>query len=87
MQIVGAGFNAEFVPGIGIERFSVGMHTFNESNRTGDWLKHWVMLQKFVALNKMNRKTFEKHVTCRTLKRCRDAVGRHLGEQKILEMQ
>ena len=57
MQIVGGDFNAELRPGIGIERFSVGMHTLNESNSRGDWLKQWLMLQKFVALNTMYKKT------------------------------
>ena len=55
MQIVGGHFNAELRPGIGIERFSVGPHAL-ESNRRGDWLKLWLMLQKFVALNMMYRK-------------------------------
>ena len=45
MQIVGGFFNAELCPGIGIERLSVGPHTLKESNRRGDWLKQWLMLQ------------------------------------------
>ena len=33
-----------------------GSLTLNESNRRGDWLKQWLMLQKFVALNTMYKK-------------------------------
>ena len=58
MQIVGGDFNAELGPSAGIEHLSVGRHTLNESNRRGDWLKQWLMLQKFVALNTM----YKKHV-------------------------
>ena len=60
MQIVGGDFNAKLGPGIGIERLSVGPHTFKESNSRGDCVKQWLMLQKFVALNTVYRKTPEK---------------------------
>ena len=53
IQIIGEDFNAELGPGIGVERHSVGPHTLKESNKRGDWMKQWLMLQKFVALNTM----------------------------------
>ena len=57
---MGGDFNAELGPGIGIERVSVGPRTLQESNKRGDWMKQWLMSQKFVALNTMYRKTPEK---------------------------
>ena len=49
MHIVGGDFNAELGPGIGIERLCVGMHTLNESNSRGAWLKQWLILREFVT--------------------------------------
>ena len=66
IQIVGGDFNAEFRPGIGIERISVGQDTLNEGNKRGDWMKQWMMLQKLCAGNPMYRKTHEKQGTYRT---------------------
>ena len=60
IQIVAGDFNADLGPGIGVERVSVGPHTLKESNRRGDWMKPWLMLQKVVALNTLYRKTPEK---------------------------
>ena len=39
IQIVGGDFNTELVPGIGVERVSVGPHTLKEVNKRGDWVK------------------------------------------------
>ena len=63
------------------------LNALKEVKSRGAWLKQWQMLQKFVALNTMYRKTPETQVTCRTPKRCREAAGLHFGEQTVLEMQ
>ena len=55
-QIVGGDFNAELGPGFGVERVSVGPRTLKEGNKRGDWMKQWLVLQNFVALNTMYRK-------------------------------
>ena len=60
IQIVGGDINVELGPGIGVERLSVGPHTLKETNKRGDWMKQWLMLQKFVALNTMYRKIREQ---------------------------
>ena len=84
LQIVGGDVNAELGPGIGIERLSVGPHTFKESNRRGDWVKQWLMLQKFVALNTMYRKTHEKQATYRTPKGAEKQLDYILVNRKYL---
>ena len=38
-------------------------HTLNEGNKRGDWMKHWMMLQGYTALNTMYRKTPQKQTT------------------------
>ena len=68
IPIVGGDFNAELGPGHGTECTSVGRHTLNEGNKRGDWMKHWLMLQGYTALNTMYRKTPEKQTTCRSPK-------------------
>ena len=35
---------------------SVGRYTLNESNKRGDWLKSWLMLNDYSALNTMFRR-------------------------------
>ena len=52
-------------PEFGVERVSVGPHTLKEGNKRGDWMKQWLMIQNFAALNTMYRKT-EKQATHRT---------------------
>ena len=47
IQIVGGDFNAELGLGIGLERSSVCRYTLNDGNKRGDWMKQWVMLQRF----------------------------------------
>ena len=60
--IVGGSFNAEL--GLhGTECISVGRYTLNEGNKRGDWMKHWLMLQDYTALNTMYRKTLQKQTT------------------------
>ena len=49
--------------GKGTERKSVGRYTLNEGNKRGDWLKSWLMLQDYTALNSMFRKTPQKQTT------------------------
>ena len=63
IQIVGGDFNSELD---GVERARVGPHTLKECNKRGDWLKQWLMIQNFTALNTMYRKTSGKQTTCRS---------------------
>ena len=53
---VGGDFNAELGPDFGTE-------SLNEGNKRGDWMKHWMMLQGYTALNTMYRKTPAKQTT------------------------
>ena len=55
--------NAELGPGKGTECKSVGKYTLNESNKRGDWLKSWLMLNDYSALNTMFRKTLHKQTS------------------------
>ena len=57
---IGGSFNVEVGFGKGTERKSVGRYTLNESNKRGDWLKSWLMLNDYSALNTMFRKTPQK---------------------------
>ena len=50
-------------PGHGNECISVGRYTLNEGNKRGDWMKHWLILQGYTALNTMYRKTPQKQTT------------------------
>ena len=61
--IIGGDFNAELGPGKGAECESVGKYTRNESNKRGDWLKSWLMLNDNSALNTMFRKTPQKQTS------------------------
>ena len=63
IPIIGGDFNAELGPGKGSECKSVGKHTLNESNKRGDWLKSWLMLNDYSALNTMFRKTLQKQTS------------------------
>ena len=45
--------------GFGVERVSVGPHTFKEGSKRGDWLKQWLMIQNFTALNTMYRNAWK----------------------------
>ena len=63
IPIIGGDFNAELGPGKGTERTSVGRYTLNESNKRGDWLKSWLMLHDYSALNTMFRKTPQKQTS------------------------
>ena len=60
IPIVGGDFNAELGPGQGTECISAGRYTLNEGNKRSDWMKHWLMLQDYSALNTMYRKTPQK---------------------------
>ena len=64
MSIAGD-FNDQLRPAIGAERMSVGQYTLNESNKRGDWVKHWLMFQNYVAPNTMFRKKTDKQATFR----------------------
>ena len=63
IPIIGGDFNAELGPGKGTECKSVGKYTLNESNKRGDWLKGWLMLNDYSALNTMFRKTPQKQTS------------------------
>ena len=63
IPIIGGDFNAELGPGKGAECKSVGKYTLNESNNRGDWLKSWLMLNDYSALNTMFRKTPQKQTS------------------------
>ena len=63
IPIIGGDFNAELGPGHGNECNSVDRYTLNEGNKRGDWMKHWMMLQGYTALNTMYRKTPQKQTT------------------------
>ena len=63
IPIIGGDFNVELGPGKGTECKSVSKYTLNESNKRGDWLKSWLMLNDYSALNTMFRKTSQKQ-TC-----------------------
>ena len=56
IQTVVGDFNAVLGPGIRKERLSVGPNTLKESNKCGDWMKQWLMVQKYVALNTIYKK-------------------------------
>ena len=47
---------------------SVLVRTLKEENERGDWMKRWLMIQNFTALNTMYRKTLGKKTTCRSLR-------------------
>ena len=60
IPIIAGDFNAELGLGEGTECKSVGRYTLNEGNKKGDWLKSWLMLNDYSALNTMFRKTPHK---------------------------
>ena len=63
IPIIGGDFNAELGLGHGNECKSVGRFTLNEGNKRGDWMKHWMTLPGYTALNTMYRKTHQKQTT------------------------
>ena len=63
IPIVGGDFFAEVGPDHGTECISVGRCTHNEGNKRGDWMKHWLIVPEYTALNTMYRKTLQKQTT------------------------
>ena len=63
IPIVGGDFNAELGLGHRTECTSVGRYTLNDGNKRGDWMRHWLMLQDYTALNTMYRRTPHKQTT------------------------
>ena len=63
IPIIGGDYNAELGLGHGNECISVCRYTLNEGNKRGDWMKHWLMLQGYTALNMMYKKTPQKQTT------------------------
>ena len=84
IQIVGGDFNAELGPGHGTECISAGRHTLNGVNKRGDWLKHWLMIQGYTALNTMYRKTPQKQTTFRSPKGNEKQIGFILTKRRYL---
>ena len=63
IPIIGGDFNAELDPGE-VRNGEVLVNTpSNESNKRGDWLKSWLMLNDYSALNTMFRKTPQKQTS------------------------
>ena len=50
-------------PEHGNECNSVGRYTHNEGNKRGDWMRHWLILLGYTALNTICRKTPQKQTT------------------------
>ena len=61
IPINGGDFNAELGCGKGTECKSVGKYTLNESNKSGDWLKSWLILNDYSrAQHDVQKKTPQK---------------------------
>ena len=54
--IIAGDFKAQLRPGMGAERMSVGQYTLSEPNKREDSVKHWLIIQNYVALDTMFRK-------------------------------
>ena len=63
IPLIGGDFNAEVGLGKGTKCKSVGRYTLKESNKRGDWLKSWLMLNDYSALNTIFRKTPQKQTS------------------------
>ena len=63
---------------------SVGRYTLNEGNKRGDWMKHWMMLQGYTALNAMYRKTLQKQTTSISPKGKEKQIGYILTKRRYL---
>ena len=85
IPIIGGDFNAELGPGKGAECKSVGKYTLNESNKRGDWLKSWLMLNDYSALNTMFRKNTAETDVLRLSEREGKTNRLHFDQEKILE--
>ena len=84
IPIIGRDFNAELGPGKGTECKSVGKYTLNESNKRGDWLKSWLMLNDYSALNTMFRKTPQKQTSFVSPKRKEKQIDYILTKRRYL---
>ena len=87
IPIVGGDFNGKLGPGYGLECTSVVTHTLNGENKRGDWMKHWLMMQNFTALNTMYRKTPGKQTTYRSPKGNEKQIDYKFYQEKALEIQ
>ena len=63
-----------------------GRYTLNEGNKRGDWMKHWMMLQGYTALNTMYRKHFGNKRRS-DLQKEKKSNYLHIDQEKILETQ
>ena len=84
MPIIGGDFNAELGLGKGTERKSVGRYILNEGNKRGDWLKSWLMLQDYTALNTMFRKTLQKQTSFVSPKRKEKQIDYILTKRRYM---
>ena len=84
ISIIGGDINAELGPGKGTERKSVGRYTLDESGKRGDWLKSWLMLQDYTALNTIFRKTPQKQTSFVSPKRKEKQIDYILTKRRYL---
>ena len=64
--IIAGAFNAQLGLGIDSERDYVGEHTTGQANKRGIWMKQWLMIQNYVALNTTFKRVPEKQATFRS---------------------
>ena len=55
-------------PGMELNVSVLDRTPLKEENKRGDWMKQWLMIQNFRALDTMYRKTHEKQASCRSPK-------------------
>ena len=68
IRIVVGDFNAELGPRIGLERFSLGPYTLNESNNRGDWMMQWLMIPELSRAQHHAQQMPDKQTTFRSPK-------------------
>ena len=61
-------------------------HSEKETSRRVDWMKHWLMSQRYTALNTMYRHTLAKQTTCRSPKGCEKQLDYILTKRKYLKL-
>ena len=85
IPIIRGDFNAEVGPGNGTECKSVDRYPVNEGNKRGDWLKSWLMLQDYTALNTISRKTPLKQTTFTSPKGNEKQIYKILKKRRYLK--
>ena len=51
IRTIAGDVNAQLGPGIDSEKEYVGEHITGQPNKRGIWMKRWLMIQNYVALN------------------------------------